>query len=380
MAATNKEVINTVLKDMPAETRALMEGKSGVELLAVFDDYPHAKNSFLENMTNKVAKTFIYSKIYENPWKILKKEAVPYGDSVEDLFVQMAQMKNFSENWDTGGTPEANLIRKIKPVVMAMYNTVNMDKKAKATISDKEMKKAFLTEGGLGRMIQQIVGSITTALEQNEYKAMVNTLFRTIDGIKYTGENFVGNTIGSGSSQVTLKKIKAIEVPNYDTKPQELVRLIRSHVGKMKYMKTDYNSADQMTFTRPENMVFITDPDVIANLDVNVLAFAFNQSSTDIKQRIIELDEFDVRGAKASAYTTADDGISQTIDTTSTSAIPDGKTVLGVLMSEDFLQIRDTDQGAGTFYNPEGKYTNHFANREYILASCLFENCVVFYK
>lgn len=382
MAITNEQIIKQVTEDMPLEHKERLEGKNGIQLLAVFDQYPSSKNAFLEHLMNKIGKTMIYSKTWENPWAMLKKEPLKYGVAIEDLFVQMAQMKNFSEHWGGGATnEEADLIRKLKPVVVALYKKINIDKKFKTTVMEKDMRKAFTNEGGLSSLVQQIVASITNSMNYNEFQFMKNTLFRAVDGVDYSGQKIATTSVWEGTAQTTLQKMHAIKVDAYTTKPSELVRLIRQTVGQMKYVTDKFNMAKQKTFSRPKDLVLITTPEVNANLDVNVLAHAFNVSSTDIKTRIVEVDEFNIKGAKESAYTDSEDGITGTIDTSSTSALPgDGQNKpLAILIDKSFLDIRDTYQGSGTFYNPEGQYTNYFANREYLMSTCLFANAVLFY-
>lgn len=382
MAVDNKQVIETVLEDLPQEhkERLTKDGKAleGSEMLRAFDQFPSAKNAFLENLTNKVAKTMIYSKNWENPWAQLKREKLEYGDSIEDLFVQMAQMKNFGEHWDNAGTDEADLIRKIKPVVLALYKSKNIDKKFKTTVFEKDMRKAFTTSGGLGKLVQQIVASISTSMNYHEFEMMKSTLFRAVDGISYNGENLVGASLGKPELGTT-QKMHAVEVTTFPHNPSELVRLVRQTVGQMKYMKDDFNMAKQKTFSKPSDLVLVTTPEISSILDVNVLAHAFNVSHTDIKTRIIEVDTFDIRGNQGSYTQAKDDGINTTTVTINNSALPHESVPLAILIDKSFLDIRDTYQGSGTFFNPEGQYTNYFANREYLMSTCLFANATLFY-
>lgn len=383
MAVTNKQVIDTVLEDLPQEhkERLMKDGEAltGADMLRAFDQFPSAKNAFLDNLTNKVAKTMIYSKNWENPWAELKREKLEYGDSIEDLFVQMAQMKNFGEHWDTNAnTDEADLIRKIKPVVLALYKSKNIDKKFKTTVFEKDMRKAFTSSNGLSKLVQQIVSSISTSMNYHEFQMMKSTLFRAVDGITYNGEKFVGKSLGQG--QATTKKMHAVDVGEFANNPSELVRLVRQTVGQMKYMNDHFNIANQKTFSKPSDLVLITTPEVSSILDVNVLAHAFNVSHTDIKTRIVEVDTFDIRGTTGAYKDSTDDGITSTnLTVADSSALPGDKTPLAILIDKSFLDIRDTYQGSGTFFNPEGQYTNYFANREYLMSTCLFANAVLFY-
>lgn len=376
---TNEEMITSVVNDMSSEHSAklMMDGKilPPQEMLNVFKDFPTTKNEFINTLTNKVTKVMIYSKIYKNPLVSLKQGTVEYGDSIEELFVQMALMKNFAEHWDEDGSDEADLIRKMTPKVTALYIQRNIDKKFKTSVSDKQLRKAFFNSNGLSNLVQQIVGSITTSINFNEFEMMKSTLFKAVDGVSYNGQS-----LKDIPADAKGKKMHAIEVADYDTKPSNLVEKIRTVTGDMQFMSKDFNMASELNFCDPENLVLITTSEVEAKLDVNVLAHAFNVSHTDLKTRTIKVDKLDIRGAKAGAYTTDDDGIASPVDCTNTSALPDGKKPLAILMDKEFLQIWDLHQGAGTFYNPSGEYTNHFASREYMMAVCLFANAVLFYK
>lgn len=364
----NSKIIKAVVEEMPKELGDKIRGLDGAELLSVFEEFPTVKNEFISTLTNKVTKSLIYSKIYENPLVELKQGLLPIGESIEELFVQMAQMKNFGENWNEDGSAEADLIRELKPKVTALYIQRNIDKKFKTTVNDKQLRKAFLSEQGLGRLIQQIVGSITNSINYNEFEMMKSTLFRAVDGLTYEGKDLI-------TTLQNKQKVHSVEV-DYSN-PANLVEAIRTTVGEYKFMSDKFNMAKEKTFSNPQDLVLITTPSVNAKLDVHVLAHAFNVSHTDIKTRTIEVDKLDLKGANGK-YTTKEDGIIQDI-TCSNSALPSGKKPLAILIDKEFLQIWDTYQGAGTFYNPERQYTNHFANREYIMATCLFANATLFY-
>ena len=51
-------------------------------MLNIAQTYPNVLNSFINTLTNKVTKSLIYSKIFTNPLKELKKGALEYGDFI----------------------------------------------------------------------------------------------------------------------------------------------------------------------------------------------------------------------------------------------------------------------------------------------------------
>lgn len=378
MAKTNKEIMDAVIADMPKDDAKALEGvKNGIDFLSITDHQPNLINSFINTLTNKVTKSLIYSKIFSNPLKELKKGKLEYGDSIEELFVQMAMAKNFGEHWEDNGaaTPEADLIRKLRPKVTAMYISVNFDKKYKTTVMNKQLRKAFMNEGGLSRLIMQIVGSITSQAEYQEFLATKKTLKLLIEECKSWN---LDPDERNEQIDITLKGkvVKQSPYVIHCANEKEFIEEVRAVTGEMKFPSNKFNLAKELNWCNPEDLVLVTTPAMSAKLDVNVLAGAFNVSMTDIKTRVILVDElpegvFKVQGQNTTEKTPHEVATGSTIEKDMS------KKVAGILMDKDFVQIWDTYQGAGTFYNPEGEYTNHFANREGIFSVCTFANLVV---
>lgn len=380
MAVTNEKIIAKVASEMPTEHAERIGKLRGAELLSVFENYPNTLNSFINTLTNKVSKSLIYSKIFENPLKAMKKGKLEYGDSIEQLFVEMAQVKGFTAHWDNGGTEEADLIRKLVPKVTAMYITANADYKSKATVMDKQLRKAFMNEGGLNKLVMQIVGSISSAMEFKEFnltKVAVNGLIGEGKGVTHVADDGHIETASINSSQANAPIAQQPFIINTGGDMRKLSKELRETVGFMKFPSTKYNLAKQLVWSNPSDMVLITTPTTIAELDVNVLADTFNMSKAELTTRTILIDEMPKGIFKGDNELKDKDP--QEIAHTETITSDATKKPLAIVMEEDLLQIWDTHQGAGTFHNPQGEYTNHFANREGIFATCLFSNLAVFY-
>lgn len=373
----NEQIIKAVSQELTSDISEQIEGKSSVELLAVFDDYPNVKNAFINTLTNKVAKSVIFSKIYSNPLKELKKGKVEYGESIEELFVQMAMAKNFGENWEDSTSPEADLIRKLKPKVTALYCTVNFDKKYKTTVMDKQLRKAFVNEYGLSNLVMQIVSSITSQAEYQEFLATKGVMLNLVAECKNKSLDAEHKT----ESDVSLPIGTVVKQTPYIrqvTSAKDLVQAIREEVGNMKFPSNKYNLAKELNWVNPQDLVLMTTPSVSADIDVNVLASAFNVSSADISTKTILVDEMPKGIFKSTAELV--DKAPYDLSTGNSISCDTTKKVKAILFDKDLLQIWDTYQATGTFYNAEGNYTNHFANREGIFAVCSFANMVVFYE
>ena len=56
--------------------------------------YPNAKNEFVNVLTNQVSKQLFFNKVWENPYKMFNRGQLPYGKSIESIFVDIVKGKD----------------------------------------------------------------------------------------------------------------------------------------------------------------------------------------------------------------------------------------------------------------------------------------------
>ena len=171
---TNAEILNTIRANASMEYQSRVPEALGIggNVSQVFTQYPSMKNEFLNALTNKVARTLIYSKVFENPLKALHKGMLPYGYSIEQNYVEMAEGKGFWEHWDASGDEVKDLVGKKKPSIKLLYIERNFAMKYKTTISDQQLRTAFQSQDGLGRLVEQVVSSIYSKAYFDEFNMM----------------------------------------------------------------------------------------------------------------------------------------------------------------------------------------------------------------
>lgn len=352
---TNTQVLETMREDLAEQGVNLPETLSMENMAEVRDivmKYPATANAFISTLTNKIVKSLIYSKNFTNPLGKLKKGYCEYGEGIEQLFVLDARIKNFGDNSEDGGTEEGALIRKLLPEVKAMYITINYDKEGKATVTNKQLRKAFMSEFGLSGLISSIVASVQNGLEKKEFRTTKNLIGALIQGKEIDCQN---DTISSTSIDAKVWKQPLVTVDyagGIEGNSKKLLKDLRTYARKFTFPSTKFNPAQVETWSNKEDLVFITTPDVESEIDVETLASAFNPEFCNIKYDVIVVDDIPYTGGE----------------------------VLGVLMDKDFLQIWDTWKDASSFYNPKGQYSNYFGNNENIFAGCLYAQAVVFRK
>lgn len=365
----NKEVLETIADNSNSELRELMPKKNvvengtqvekydfsetGSEVYAILEEYPTAKNEFINTLVNKIGKSLFFSKVYNNPLKMLHRGMLPYGKTIEQIFVKQAEQKGYDEHFNGSTSAEGDLIRATKPQVAVDYISQNYKYKFKTSVSEDELKGAFANMYGLNELLMQIVEQLYSTVETSEYEDMKLILTNLEE--KSTGGSKIGlGVIPRLYANSTTKENCFVPVgETLDGK--KVCKLIRAYANKLKFQSDKRNLAGVKTFTNKNELILLTTPDIDAEIDVEALAYAFNMSKVDVNVRTILVD--DLGKTKSS-----------------------GQEVLAVLCNKDLIQAWDTVNKTNSFDVPSDLYTNLFAHKHGIMGSSPFAEGIVFVK
>lgn len=362
----NADLLNSIQKGASAEYQARIPkavSETGIEVYNTLNDYPTLKNEFIDTLTNKVIKTRFYSKAFDNKLKMFHKGEIPFGSSMEQLFVEMAEKKGFREHFDGSTTVESDLIGVQKPKIHTKYITKNFEYKYKVTISEEQLRTAFMNSTGLGELVSQILMSLTNGCyydEFNDVKALINNVCA---GKKLVIDETTGLTKAVDLTSAEVKQgIHVEHVGNMSENPKLLSEKVRALTGRLSFASDKYNMAKVKQWSNASDMVLLTTPEILATLDVNVLADAFNVSKAELNIRTVMVDELpkqfksDISGSAES------------------------QECYGLLIDKDFLQIYDTIMTMRKFDNGANLTVNHFLHKQGMLANCYFVNAIALVK
>ena len=337
---SNVEFLNSIREVQTQEYRNVIpQVKSNddcLQVLATFAEYPTTKNAFISTLTNRVGKSMFFDKVFKNPYKMLHRGMLEYGKSIEQLFTEMAEKKGWNEHFTGSTTEEGDLIKAVKPSVKVDYITQNFEYKFKTSISDQQLRGAFQNPYGLQSLLQHAVDSLASSVDYAEYvdmKALIQQL-----AVDYVNGGFLSYPSTQG---------------DYDIKT--LAKRIRADIEHFGFPNS-MNLAGVLNWCKKEDIVIFTTPDIKAELDVELLATAFNMGKADFNQRVITVQNFD--------KITCSDGKK--------------RTPILFLADKDILQCYDTINTTSTFYNPERLTTNYFAHKHGIMAGCKFATARVY--
>ena len=300
-------------------------------IMTTIMDYSATKEEFTNTILNKIVRTKVLNKAYENSLKFFKKEPLPFGKTIEGVFVDLIKAKNFNENFGTGNNEATSLLAKEKAPVKVEYYSENFKHKYKLSISDEQLKSAFMSADGLSQMTQGLIRSATSSSEYDEYM-MIKTLI--------------------GASVEKSIEIQGLFKLDENAQAKKITKTVQALVNKFRFMSTEYNKQGVHTHCQPSDCVIITTPDQLANLNVELLATAFNVPYAEMPSRIVVIDSF----LKA-------DGSDDT-DT------------VCIVADMDLVQFRNTLDTWETFRNPDGLMTNMFHHVWGSACGCGFVNAV----
>ena len=306
--------------------------------------YPTLKNEFVNVLTNQVSKQLFFNKVWENPYKMFNRGQLPYGKSIESIFIDIVKGKDRTRQTNATNLASDLLSRQV-PNLKVEYYTENFQHQYPTTISDEELKGAFRSANGLSELTARILQAPLTGAEFDQFLMIKHALANL-----KTAQVKIGKTAYNG---LTVKE-----------KANLITTTVKSYVKKLKFLSNNYNAQGVMTFSRPTDLYLFVPADISAFLDVEQLANAFNISKVELPTRVLDIDDFQ-------KVNTGNDA--------SSNPYVEDTDALFYLIDKDAIQLYETLNESESFRNPQAKYTNIWFDRWGIIASCHFANAIKFY-
>ena len=106
---------------------------------AVIYGTPALANQFLNALINRIAMVRVQSATFNNPYRDLKKGYIEYGETIEDIFVSIAKVVEY--------TPEKGEEREFKrtlPDVRSLFHVINWRVMYPVTIQAEDLKLSLI--------------------------------------------------------------------------------------------------------------------------------------------------------------------------------------------------------------------------------------------
>lgn len=336
MTATSVDVLNAIRNSASNNYRdyvpyATPDAESIKGIGNIIMQYPALQNEFLSALVNRIGLVIITSRMYSNPWTMFKKGIMELGDSVEEIFVNIAKPFQYDP-----AVAEDTVFKRQIPDVRAAFHIRNYQKYYKATVSQDQLRTAFLSWDGITDLIARIVDSMYTGANYDEFITMKYLLARHIlDGHLYPVQ------IGAATAE----------------NAKSIVSTVKQTSNNLEFLSADYNIAGVMNTSTKERQYIIVNAAFDAIMDVEVLAAAFNMSKAEFMGHRVLVDGFGkLDTARLQELFDGDPNYVEIgeDDLTALNAVP------AVLVDRDFFMIFDNFQNFTEQYNGEGLYWNYW--------------------
>lgn len=308
---------------------------------------PAFANQFINALVNRIAIVRVQSATFNNPYSILKKGYIEYGETVEDIFVSIAKAVDF--NVEKAAKRE---FQRTIPDVRSAFHVMNWRVMYPVTIQDEDLRQAFLSIEGVQNLIAKIVDAVYTAAEYDEFLLFKYLLIKAISN----GKMFP-TSIGAG------------------TDLSEAAVQFRGTSNLLPFMSNDYNEAAVKTNTPKDRQVIFMDAMFNAQFDVSVLASSFNMDKADFMGRLFLIDNWtDFDNERFDIIRANSDGIEEV--TTDELALL--ANVKAVILDENWFQVYDNNNKFTEKYVASGLYWNYFYHTWKTVSNSPFANAVVF--
>ena len=300
----------------------------------VITSYTTTANEFIGALVNRIAMVVISNKMINNPMAVLKKGGVPLGQDIQEVFTNPSVAETYT-------LTSTDLLTNKAPDVKSIYYRLNRKDKYSVTVTREMLSLAFTNEAQMSQLIDSIISSLYSGDNFDEFIMMKNLMKKAVDSDHITKVIVYDENTETLSDEVTsrelVKQVKRFS--NLMTFPSSLYN---------KYASITSDAKPVITWTPMEDQILILDSVVASNIDVEVLARAFNMDKANIQTRTLNIDNFG------------------------------GADVLALLCDKSFFQVYDNMKEMSSFSNPDNLTNKYFLHHWQTYGYSIFANAVAF--
>lgn len=318
---------------------------------------PTLQNEFINALVNRIGLVVTTSAIFNNPYSMLKKGVLEFGDSVEEIFIGLAKVTAYSAN-----IAHKRELKRYASDVKSAFHVTNWRVMYPLTIEKEQLKRAFLSADGVERLITDLINQVFVASNYDEFLLFKYMLIK-----------------GVNEGSIKSEAITATDIKDYAVK-------FRTISNEMTFLKSNYNYAGVPNNTPKEDQYIFMDAGFNASFDVEVLASAFNMDKADFMGKLLLIDDFtsfdnerwsDIR-AFGDAYSESEStgGAGAFVDEVTEAELANMAGVKAIIIDKDFFQFYDEVSEMEDQRVAAGLYWNYFYHRWLICSSSPFANAV----
>jgi hypothetical protein len=284
------------------------------------------QNDFITSLIDRIGLVVVKHAGLTNPLAKFKKGMMPEGRTIEEIFTDITIGQKYNP-----ADAEQTLFKRTIPNVKTLFHEMNRQDFYTQTVQDSSLQTAFTSWSNFENFVSSIINAIYNSAEVEEYEYM---------------RLLVDNYYSKGLFTV----VPLTAAPTDQTSATDFIKKVRATTTKMTLPNgtRDYNALAVRQRSDISDLHLIIDADTNAEIDVDVLARAFNMDKTNFLSNVTVIDGFASSG------------------------------LVAVLVDKNWFMVYDKLQKLETVRNPKGLYWNYFFHIWQVLSVSRFENAVAF--
>lgn len=345
---SNESIFNAVRMTMSQAFQdripeANKDNMKDIGTMITSDDFEVEFNAWQKALVNRIGLTLFYQKMLQNPLSDLIYGTMSWGDAIEEIATDLVTGRTM----DYGKEGQSiDPFVKISPQAHAIYHKINEPIQYMTSIEKHRIRRAFLAEGGLTRLIGMFVSQLYSSANLDTWLLTKSIMayyindskaadgYPLLAGQKVTSTDVVDEASSKKFLLQIMNALSAASMPNNNFNPQQL-----------------WKTLDRREFT-----LFVR-YDILNTIGVEAMASAFHRDNLNLNVTIKEMDDF---GTDPNGKGTDD--------------------VMAVLAEDWWLLITQQYEEMESIYNPRGQYWNYFLTRQMSFGASYFKDCVIFRK
>lgn len=349
--ATTRDILNVIRQNAGLEYQnavPVVEKEADIPKVGeIIFGTPSLSNQFLNALVNRIGLVKARSATFNNPYEILKKGFLDYGESIEDIFTSLVNVQVYDED-----SAKAREFQRNYPDVKSVFYAVNWRVVYPETINESDLNLALLSADGVTNLIAKFVDAIYTSSNYDEYLLFKYLIIKAVSHGK-----MYPVSIGDG------------------TKASDAGVQFRGFSNMLPFMSSEYNEAGVKNTTPKERQVIFMDAMYNAKYDIEVLAGAFNMDKAEFMGRLFLVDNFATfDNDRFAVIREKSDGLEEVTQ----AELDLMKHVKAILIDEEWFQVYDKLNKFTEKYMASTMEWNYFYHVWKIITHNPFANAIVF--
>ena len=303
------------------------------------------RNRFIGSLVNRIAFTQFEVRYFRNPLRGLMGDQLPLGAIGQNIYVNPARGRVYNID------DFAGLLARYESDVKSEYTEINFDVQYPVTIIRKELEKAFVSWGAF----EDFLANLSASLYNGAY----------IDDYKYT-KKLITNAYRNNAVRMQTISFSDIASPS-EAELKTLTKKLRQAYLDFQAPTDKFNAWAKVggygraivTWSDPEDIIVFINNKLASELDVDVLANAFNIDRATLKGNVYYVEDFNIINDMGEVEY-------------------DGSKIVALICDRRWFKIREKDMFMDEFYNANNRSWQNYLNVIKSFNYSLFANALMF--